>query len=152
MLFHRLRPWMLKGILNLYGPYLGAGVRIRRIDPEWRTLDVDLSLHWYNRNAVGTHFGGSLYSMVDPHLMLLLMQRLGPDYIVWDKAASIQFLSPGKGTVTCSVGITDEAVERIKQATDDGAVHLPEFTLEVKDADSSVVASIHKQLYVRKKK
>ncbi len=151
MLFHRMRPWMLKGILNLYGPYLGAGVRIRHIDSEWRSAEVSLSLHWYNRNAVGTHFGGSLYSMVDPHVMLLLMQRLGTDYIVWDKTASIQFLRPGKGTVTCAIEVPDEAVEGIKQATENGAVHLPEFSLEVKDADSTVVARIHKQLYVRKK-
>jgi len=152
MLFHHMRPWMLKGILNFYGPYVGAGVRLRRIDPQWRSVEVSLSLRWYNRNAVGTHFGGSLYSMVDPHLMLLLMQRLGGDYIVWDKTASIQFLKPGKGTVTCTIEVTDEAVEGIKLATENGAVYLPEFSLEVKDADSSVVARIHKQLYVRKKR
>lgn len=72
---------------NFYGPYLGAGVRIRYISPDWKEIRVSMKLHCYNRNAVGTHFGGRLYSMVDPHLMLMLMQLLGEDYVIWDKAA-----------------------------------------------------------------
>ncbi len=82
-------PRRLKFALNVYPPYLGAGVSITKVDRDWRELKVSMKLRWYNRNAVGSHFGGSLYSMVDPHLMLLLMKLLGEDYVVWDKAASI---------------------------------------------------------------
>ena len=85
-------PKQLKRILNLYPPYLGAGVRVTYIREDWKELHVSMSLRWFNRNAVGTHFGGSLYSMVDPHLMLLLMQLLGKEYLVWDKAANIEFV------------------------------------------------------------
>ncbi len=72
-------PRRLKLVLRLYPPYLGAGVNVTRIDPDWHELHVSMKLRWYNRNAVGTHFGGSLYSMVDPHLMLLLMGLLGDE-------------------------------------------------------------------------
>ncbi len=85
--------------MTLYPPYLGAGVRVQHISADFRHVKVRMGLGWYNRNYVGTQFGGSLYSMVDPFFMLMLMENLGRDYIVWDKAASIDFIAPGKGPV-----------------------------------------------------
>ena len=83
----RITPKRLRTILNFYPPYIGAGIHVDNIADDWRQIDVSMRLRWYNRNAVRTHFGGSLYSMVDPHLMLMLMQLLGREYIVWDKSA-----------------------------------------------------------------
>ena len=93
----RLTPPLLRFILNIYGPSLWAGIRADYISADWRSIRVSMKLRWYNRNAVGTHFGGSLYSMVDPHLMLMLMNILGSGYVVWDKSAAIDFLRPAKG-------------------------------------------------------
>ncbi|TYO95823.1 hypothetical protein EDC39_11630 [Geothermobacter ehrlichii] len=71
---------MLRLGLNLYGPCLGAGVKVERVSADWLELDVRMRLRWYNRNAMGVHFGGSLYAMVDPHFVLVLMQKLGREY------------------------------------------------------------------------
>src|SRR5512142_1908587 len=90
-------------LINFYPPLLGAGIRSTRIDD--LTTCVELKLTAFNRNVVGVHFGGSLYAMCDPWFMLILMRALGPGYIVWDKAASIQFLQPGRGTVTATFHI-----------------------------------------------
>jgi len=84
-----ISPRLFKFLINLYPPYLGTGVNVDYISPDWQALNVSMALRWYNRNAVGTQFGGSLYSMVDPHIMLLLMKVLGKGYVVWDKSASI---------------------------------------------------------------
>jgi len=92
----KFTPNSLKQLLNIYPPYLGAGVRVTYISKDWRELHVSMSMHWFNRNAVGTHFEGSLYAMVDPHLMLLLMKLLGKDYWVWDKSATIEFIKASK--------------------------------------------------------
>ena len=97
---------LLRWFLTLYPPYLGAGVRVQALSADFRHAKVRMGLGWYNRNYVGTQFGGSLYSMVDPFYMLLLMENLGRDYIVWDKAASIDFISPGKGPVFAAVSYT----------------------------------------------
>ncbi len=105
-----------------------------------------------NVNLVGTHFGGSLYAIVDPHLMLLLIQRLGPDYVVWDKEATIDFRKPGLGTVRATIRITDEEVEAIRSATADGHKHLPQWTLAILDEQDEVVATVLKTLYVRRKR
>ena len=110
----------IRRALNLYGPYVGAGVRVVEIDPEYRSVTVAMKLSWYNTNYVGTHFGGSLYSMIDPFFMLLLMNRLGRDYIVWDKAATIDFIKPGRGLVTATMTLDDERLAEVLKATEGG--------------------------------
>jgi len=86
---------LFKFLLNIYPPYIGAGIRIRKVAPDFREIVVQMRLRWYNRNYFNTHFGGSLYAMVDPFYCLMLVQVLGKDYIVWDQAATIEFKNPG---------------------------------------------------------
>ncbi|MBZ4644046.1 MAG: hypothetical protein JG767_1655, partial [Deferribacteraceae bacterium] len=117
-------PKMMKFLLNIYPPYLGAGIKIEYIKDNWKELKVSMVLRWYNRNAVGTHFGGSLYSMTDPHIMLLLMNILGKDYIIWDKSAEIDFIKATKQKVFCTISISDEIIEEIKQQTEKNAKFL----------------------------
>ena len=64
----------LRWAMNFYPPYIGAGVRVRHISADMRLVQVKMVLRWYNRNYVGTQFGGSLYSMVDPFFVLMLME------------------------------------------------------------------------------
>jgi hypothetical protein len=144
-------PTLLKLLLNLYPPYLGAGVRVRYIAEDWKELHVTMSCRWFNRNAVSTHFGGSLYSMVDPHLMLLLMQLLGRDYLIWDKAAAIDFVKASKKPVTSIIKLSDQDIEDIRANTRTGEKYLPEFLLELRDQDNQLIATIKKTLYVRRK-
>ncbi|WP_420628241.1 DUF4442 domain-containing protein [Candidatus Leptofilum sp.] len=147
----KMTPKLLKWLLNIYPPYLGAGVKISHISEDWKELNVSMSLRWYNRNFVGTQFGGSLYSMVDPHLMLLLMQLLGREYIVWDKAAEIDFIKPGKSKVHSVISISDEVLAEIRQNTANGEKYFPNFIVEIKDEQDVLVASVKKTIYVRKK-
>jgi acyl-coenzyme A thioesterase PaaI-like protein len=136
-------------MINFYPPLLGAGIRSRVVDEH--TIRVQLKMTALNRNIVGTHFGGSLYAMCDPWFMLILMRALGTDYIVWDKAASIQFLKPGRGTVTATFHIPQERINEIRQGADDGQKIEPTFTVDVLDARGEAVVHVEKLLYVRKK-
>ena len=145
------RARLLRLGLNLYPPYLGAGIRVREISPDFRRVRVRMGLGWYNRNYVRTQFGGSLYSMTDPFFMLMLMQLLGRDYIVWDKAASIDFISPGKGPVHAEFRIDDGLLAQIRQHTAGGDKYLPELRVEVRDDEGTLVAIVHKTLYIRLK-
>lgn len=147
----RLTPKLLKLALNLYPPYLGAGVKVTYISEDWKELHVSMSLRWFNRNAVGTHFGGSLYSMIDPHLMLLLMRLLGKEYLVWDKTADIEFVKASKSRVTSLIKITNEDLEVIKNKTDNGEKYFSNFVVEIRDEENNLVARVKKTIYVRKK-
>lgn len=142
---------ILRWALNLYPPYLGAGIRVRQISADFRLVRVKMGLGWYNRNYVRTQFGGSLYSMTDPFYMLMLMQLLGRDYIVWDKAAHIDFIAPGRGPVYAEFRIDDALIERIRQHTAGGDKYLPDLHVDVHDGQGTLVARVRKTLYVRLK-
>lgn len=143
------RNWLLR-LLNVYPPYLGAGVRVKA-SPDLHTFEVRMKLRFWNRNYVGTHFGGSLYTMCDPFFMLILMNALGRAYIVWDKEATIRFRRPGRGTVRATFHIPPEKVEEIKAEADIQRKVEPVFKAEIVDEQGEVVAEIEKLLYVRRK-
>ena len=140
-----------KFLLYIYPPYLGSGIVVRKIAPDFRELVVQMKLRWYNRNYVGTHFGGSLYAMIDPFLMLMLFHILGKNYIVWDKSAAIDFIKPGKSTVTATFTIEDKDLKTILHHTSDGSKYLHEFQVQIVDSQGEVVAKVTKIVYVRKK-
>lgn len=142
----------IRKIINIYGPYFGAGVKATYISKDFREARVSLPLRWYNRNYVGVHFGGSLYSMIDPFYMLLLMNSLGKDYIVWDQSADIQFVKPGTGTVSARFIVTDEMLAEIKQKTANGDKFLPTYPVIIVDEQGDIVAKANKTLYIRRKR
>ena len=144
------RERLLEKFINIYPPLVGAGIRSRSIDEH--TVDVEMNLTVFNRNVVGVHFGGSLYAMCDPWFMLILMRLLGSDYIVWDKAANIQFKRPGRGKVNARFHIPVERVEQIRMDADQAGKIEPTFSVDVLDEQGEVVAHVEKLLYVRRKK
>ena len=139
-------------LINWYPPLLGAGIQVQRHESDEYTIKVKMPLTRLNLNAVGVHFGGSLYAMCDPWFMLILLQHLGDDYIVWDKAASIQFLKPGKGTVSATFHLAPETIDEVRAQADRGEKLEPIFNVDVIDDRGDVIAKVEKRLYVRKKK
>jgi len=141
----------MRMLFNLWPPLLGAGIRIRRLTPDFRAINVEMKLRWWNRNYVGTHYGGSLYSMTDPFFMVMLIENLGRDTIVWDKSASIRFRKPGRGTVFANFRVSDEQIQEIKQALSSEDKIERKFRVEVTDESGSVIAEVEKLVHFRKK-
>jgi len=110
-----------------------------------------MKLRWYNRNYVGTHFGGSLYAMTDPFFMLMLISILGEEFVVWDKSAHIDFIKPGKGTVTAKFLITKEQIADIIHNTAGGQKYLPKFSVDIENEAGEKVARVVKTIYIKKK-
>jgi acyl-coenzyme A thioesterase PaaI-like protein len=146
------KAWQMKLLLNIWPPFLFTGIRVVDVSKDFRQAKVRLKLNMFNQNAVGVHFGGSLYAMTDPFCMLLVMARLGNDYIVWDKSADIDYIKPGKGTVTAEFIITDALIADILTQTAQGEKYLPEIPVCVKDAQGETVAKLNRKLYIRRKK
>ena len=139
-------------LFNLWPPLWGAGIRIKRIQPDWKEVDVEMKLRRWNANYVGTHYGGSLYSMTDPFFMVMLIEILGRDYIVWDKSASIRFRKPGRGTVYAKFRITDAQISEIREALKTEDKIDREFSIDVTDGQGEVIAQVKKLLQFRNKK
>jgi acyl-coenzyme A thioesterase PaaI-like protein len=141
----------IHAFIRFYPPLMGAGIKVSRISADCREIDVEMNLRFWNANYVGTHYGGSLYSMTDPFYMLMLIENLGREYIVWDKAASIRFRKPGRGKVTAQFRITEEQLDETRRTLESQEKLEPVFTVEIKDESGDVVAEVQKTLYVRKK-
>ena len=146
-----MRKWFLVKFLSYWPPYLGAGVRVKKMSKDFRSIEVEMKLRFWNTNYVGTQFGGSLYSMTDPFYMLMLMQNLGRDYIVWDKAATIRFKRPGTGRVRAHFKLSQEQIEAIRSQADRDPKVEPTLMVQVIDDSGVVVAEVEKLLYVRRK-
>ena len=142
---------LLRRGMNLWPPFLGAGITVEKISKDFRYAKVRLKHGLLNRNIVGVHFGGSLFAMTDPFFMMMVSQNIGKGYIVWDQAAKIEFLKPGKGTVHASFELTQEQINDIINAAESGNKIFRDFVADVKDKDEDVVARITKTLYIRKK-
>ncbi len=138
-------------LLNFWPPFLGAGIRVTKITSDMREIDVEMKLRWWNKNYVGTQFGGSLYSMTDPFYMLMLIENLGKNYIVWDKASTIRFKNPGRGKVSAKFRLTTEEILAIKETTDTEEKFEPIFTVQVLDESGKLIAEVEKLLYVKRK-
>ena len=137
-------------LLSYWPPFLGAGIKVTHVSDSFDTIEVEMKLSRLNKNYVGTHFGGSLYSMCDPFYMLMLIQLLGPKYIVWDKAAAIRFKKPGRGTVKARFHIPLNKVDEIRKAADSNPKVEPEFLVHVIDHEGTIIAEVTKLLYVKK--
>ena len=142
----------LRHVLNLWPPFLFAGIHVAAIGDDFRSARVELRMRPWNRNYVGTHFGGSLFAMTDPFWMLMVLHALGDGYIVWDKAATIDFEKPGRGPVYAEFALDDAMLEELRAAAAGGDKVLRWFDAPVRDAAGDVVAMVRKQLYVRRKR
>lgn len=151
MNFLTMPSWLVRWGINFWPPLLFAGIRVLQISEDYRYTKVTMPLRFYNKNILGIQYGGSLFSMTDPWLMSMLWQNLGSDYRVVDKAASIDFIKPGKSRVSAEFVITEADLMDIKQQTAEGEKYLKTFTVHIKDSEDQLVAEVLRTIYIRRK-
>lgn len=147
-----LRSRLVRVGFNLFPAYRGTGARITFIAGDWSEVRVRVPLSWRTRNYVGTIFGGSMYGAVDPIYMIMLIKRLGPAYIVWDREATIRFRRPGRSTLQARFVVGDDELAAIRAAVPAAGDRTERrYTVELVDADGEVHATVEKVLYIRRK-
>jgi len=145
------KPAVMRQLLNFWPPFLFAGIKVAELRNNYRYCRVELKNRPWTRNINNTQFGGSMFAMTDPIYPLMLMGALGKEYLVWDKQADINFITPGKGKLVAEFWLSDDMVNAIKAATDQGEKHFPQFLLHIKDQHNQIVAEVNRTVYVRKK-
>jgi len=146
-----MTPRRLRRVLRWWPPFVFSGIRVLEIADDWSSARIELRRRWYTANYVGTHFGGSLFAMTDPFWMLLAMHAIGDGYYVWDRAAAIEFVKPGRGDVFAEFRLADADVQALIDEAAGGGKVLKWFDTEVVDASGELIARVRKQLYVRRK-
>lgn len=141
----------LRWKFNLFPAYRGTGARVTYISADYREIRVKLPLTFRSRNAVGTIYGGSMYGAVDPMYMIMLMQLLGREFVVWDKAATIRFRKPGRTTLFATFQLDDDELNAIRDATASGTPIDRTYNVDLVDAEGVVHASVQKVIYIKRK-
>ncbi|MBK7890305.1 MAG: DUF4442 domain-containing protein [Bdellovibrionales bacterium] len=155
----RQKPGFIKSRMlyfwNFWPPFIGAGISIRKVEGGWgegiRAMEIRLRLWPWNSNYVGTQFGGSLFAMTDPFLMVMLMRRLGRDYVVWDKAASIRYLRPGRTDCFAGFEVSEELVSALRTRAEREGKFDWTTKVDVRDSEGRVVAEVDKVIYIAKR-
>ena len=140
-----------KLVFNLYPSYRRTGGRVTFIANDGSEIRVKIPLNWKTRNYVGTIFGGSLYGAVDPMYMVMLIKRLGSDYIVWDKTATINFKKPGRSTLYATFVIDDTEINLIREKLDREEKLDCHYSCDLVDEEGTIHATVEKVIYIRKK-
>lgn len=138
-------------LMNVWPPFLFAGIRVLHVSPDFRQVVVRLKRYWFNQNYVGTHFGGSLFAMTDPYWMIMVLENLGRDFIVWDKAAEIEFVKAVKEPVFARFELRQADIDALHASAERDGKTLHWFDLPITTSDGTVVARVRKQVYVRRK-
>jgi hypothetical protein len=150
-LANKLSPQYFRIAINLWPPFIGTGVKVKSISNDFRHIETYAKLRWYNKNFVGTHFGGTLFAMTDAFYMIMLIFNLGKNYIVWDKEATIHFKKPGRGTVYATFQFSEQEIEDIRSKADHEEKYIFDRAVDVLDSEGNVIASVVKTIYVRRK-
>jgi acyl-coenzyme A thioesterase PaaI-like protein len=145
----RLGAGALRLAMNVWPPFIGAGIHVEHISDDFRRVRVRMRLGLLNRNYFGTHFGGSLYAMTDPFYALMLLHNLPRGYVVWDKFSQIHYKTPGRGRVYAEFMLDEARIAAVTAATTDGRPYEPTWPVDIVDASGAVVATVDKTLYVR---
>lgn len=138
-------------MINWYPPYIGAGIKLKKVNQDKTRMEVELRKTWFNKNLFGTHFGGSLYSMCDPFYVFIVHNYLGRGYVVWDKSAEIKFIKPGTGKVRAIFEISQEKLLQLKGEVDSVGKHTAIFETVITNESDELVAKVRKEIYMRKK-
>lgn len=147
-----LRTRMTRLAFNFFPAYRGTGARITYIAGDWREVRIELPLRLRTRNYVGTIFGGSMYGAVDPIYMVMLIRNLGPEYVVWDKSASIRFRRPGRSTLHARFTLDQAELDAIRAALETERSVDRTYAVELVDREGVVHAQVEKVIHVRRKR
>lgn len=151
MIYQKFPKRILFALWRFWPPFWGAGISVHVLSDDLMHTQARLKLRWWNRNYVGTQYGGSLFSMTDAVYMVMMLQNLGPEYIVWDKAATIRYLKPGKTSVYADYKLTTQVLDDIRRTLQTQEKMDWTTKVEIRDMNDQVIAEVDKVLYIRKK-
>ncbi|HCT13816.1 PaaI family thioesterase [Corynebacterium nuruki] len=148
----KFSPTTMRRFMSWWPPYLGAGIRVERIEEDGSRVVTSHTPRLLTKNIVNTAFGGTIQSMTDPFFMYMSMVRLGGAYNVWDVEADVTFRKPGRGKIVADMRTDDATFDLIREKTADGSKYLHWFEVDVVDGDGDVVATVRRRVYFRRKK
>lgn len=132
--------------------YRRSTARIVYVSPDLLCIKIRLPISYKNRNYVGSIFGGSLFSAVDPIPMVQLINLLDDSFIVWDKSAQVKFKRPGRETLVAKFEYTPEELMDIrKQVSEKNEIEIVKTTSLTNQEGDQTICEVQKTIYIADK-
>lgn len=109
------KPKLFKWAFNLSPMYRRSTARIQSVSEDLSKICIKLPINYKNRNYMGTIFGGSMFSSVDPIPMVQLIHLTDHQYVIWDKSAEIYFKRPAHVDLYADFIYTKEELQEIEE-------------------------------------
>ncbi|NRD18466.1 DUF4442 domain-containing protein [Winogradskyella eckloniae] len=131
--------------------YRRTTAKLITVSDDLSYVKIRLKPSWKNRNYAGSIFGGSMLSATDPIYMIQLIQLLGEDYVVWDKAVEARYKKPGKSTIYGEFVFKLEEIKAIKASVATNFETDIHKTMHLVDDEQNIIATFNKTLYIADK-
>lgn len=125
--------------------------KIKFVSSDLKTVKIEIPLNYKNVNYAGSIFGGSLFAATDPIYMIQLIQILGDNYVVWDKAASIAYKKPARSRAFATFEFTQDELDHIKKSVAENSRLDLVKQLDITDSGGEVFAKVEKTIFISTK-
>ncbi|PCI10531.1 MAG: DUF4442 domain-containing protein [Flavobacteriaceae bacterium] len=143
---------LFKYAFNLSPMYRRSTAKVINISKDLLEVRIKLPISYKNKNYVNSIFGGSMFSAVDPIPMVQLINLIGEDFVVWDKAAKISFKRPAKETLYADFKYSMNELEDIKnKITQENELEFIKTILLTNKDKTIVYCEVQKTIYVANK-
>lgn len=136
---------------NFFPAVRRTSMRIIYIAKDWRHVKIKLPFNWKTKNYHRTMFGGSMFAATDPVYLVMLTKILGPEYIVWDKAACIRYKKPAKTTLYADFKLNQLETNKILEILSQQEKVDRLYQIDLIDKQATVYATVEKTLHIRKR-
>ena len=131
--------------------YRRTTAKLIEVSDDLHFVKIRMKLNWKNRNYAGTIFGGSMLSATDPIYMIQLIQILGNDYVVWDKAVEARYRKPAQSTIYGKFSFTKDEIADLKNKVAKNKETDLLKTMHLVDEQQNIIATFNKTLYIAEK-
>ncbi|MGQ4002009.1 DUF4442 domain-containing protein [Francisellaceae bacterium CB299] len=126
--------------------FMLTGGEVVFVSDDFKEVHLKFNLRYDTNNYHGTGFGGAIYASLDPIYPLQLWHILGDDYIIWDLAATIDYLKPVTKDVYANFLLTDEIISKIKEDISTKNKSVITLPVEYHDTDGNIYAKATKTI------
>lgn len=142
----------LKWLMRLYPPMLFQRIWVKKIDKDFRGIDVKINRSLFTTNLGSATFGGTIFAATDPFYALLIgqiMQHKGFKITVWLKSAEIQYLKPARKDLHYSIKIDDEMINEVELAISNEGKFVKTYPIEIFDTTGDLCVIALNEVYIR---
>ena len=134
--------------LEWYPPFFFMRVKVIELQEDWHRVRIKLPLNAFSKNMGDAMFGGYQASVADPIAALACVKRF-PDYSVWTRAMTVDFIREGNSDLELRFEFDDHLYQQIKQDLTQTGRSNPTFEYGLYRSDGEICTKVSNTVAIR---